>query len=57
MEACFRDYMHAAAALDIRYWAYDALPPNAYQNEVTVPAAGLAAFVKRAINVSVSGAI
>jgi hypothetical protein len=49
-EVCFRDYMHAAAALDIHYWAYTALPPNAYQNEVTVPAAGLAALVSHVMH-------
>ena len=57
VEPCFRDYMHAAAALDIRYWALTGLPRNSYQNEVSVPARDLAAVLHRALRADEAAAV
>ena len=48
-EPCFRDYMHAAAALDLRYWAMTNLPRNSYQQRVRVNATALEKLVERAL--------
>jgi hypothetical protein len=48
-EPCFRDYMHAAAALDLPFWALRNLPPNSYQNRVVVDSLELGNIVERAL--------
>jgi hypothetical protein len=35
-EPCFRDYTHAAAALELPYFALTSLPLNSYHAQVSV---------------------
>ena len=47
-EPCFRDYTHAAMALDLRYFVLDDLPENAYHAAVRVEPTRLATVVRAA---------
>ena len=52
LEPTYRDYMHAAAALDIRYWVHAALPARSYRKRgVEVPPRPLARLLRRVLRV------